>query len=68
MPVKSQFFINPENQLHCTAEFVSKALKDLLVVLIVFITAKNMSCIHIKQLVSGMSENSPCTLKIGWNE
>ena len=32
-----------------TAEFVSKALKDLFFVLIAFITNENMSCIHIKQ-------------------
>ena len=42
-------FINLENQLQCTAEFVSKALKGLFFVLIVFITAENTSCIHIKQ-------------------
>ena len=40
---------NLENQLKCTDESVSKALKDLFFVLIVFITAENMSCIHIKQ-------------------
>ena len=36
--------ISLESQLQCTAEFVSKALKDLFSVLIVFITAENMSC------------------------
>ena len=40
---------NLENQLQCTAEFISKALKDFLFALTVFITAENMSCIHIKQ-------------------
>ena len=30
---------NLENQMQCTAEFVSKALKDSFIVLIVFITA-----------------------------
>ena len=39
-------FINLENQLQCTAEFVSKALTDLFFVLIVFIKAENMSCIY----------------------
>ena len=39
---------NLENQLQCAAEFVFKALKDLFFVLIVSITAENMSCIHIK--------------------
>ena len=43
------FFTNLENQLQCTAEFVSNALKQLFFVLIVFITAESMSCIHIKQ-------------------
>ena len=37
-----------ENQLQFTAEFVSKASKDLFFVSIVFITAENMSCIHMK--------------------
>ena len=32
-----------------TAEFVPNALKQLFFVLIVFITAEIMSCIHIKQ-------------------
>ena len=40
-------FTNLENQLECTAKFVSKALKDLFFALIVCITAENMSCIHI---------------------
>ena len=40
---------NLENQLQCTSKFVSKALKDLFFVLIVFITAENMSCIHTEQ-------------------
>ena len=40
---------NLENQLQCTAEFLSKTVKDLFFVLIVFITAENMSCTHIKQ-------------------
>ena len=43
------FLTNLENQLQCAAEFVSKALKYLVFVLIVFITAGIMSCIHIKQ-------------------
>ena len=43
------FITNLENQLQCAAEFVSKALKDLFFVLLVFITAENMPCIHIKQ-------------------
>ena len=34
---------NLENQLQCTDEFVSKALKEFFFVLIVFITAENMS-------------------------
>ena len=38
---------NLENQLQCAAEIVSKALKDLF--LFCFLTAENMSCIHIKQ-------------------
>ena len=33
---------NLENHLQCTAEFVTKALKDLFLVLIVFITAENV--------------------------
>ena len=40
---------NPENQLQCAAEFVPNTLKQLFFVLIVFITAESMSCIHIKQ-------------------
>ena len=43
------FLTNLENQLQCTTEFVPKALKQLLFVLLVFITPENMSCIHIKQ-------------------
>ena len=39
---------NLENQMQCTAEFVPKALKQFIFVLIVFITPENMSCIHIK--------------------
>ena len=45
---------NLENQLQCTAEFISKALKIFLV-LIVFIAAENMSCVN---------ENLMCTLHI----
>ena len=41
--------INLENQLKCTAEFISKALKDLIFVLMVLIAAENMTCIHIMQ-------------------
>ena len=37
---------NLENQLQCTAEFT---LKQLIFILIVFITAESISCIHIKQ-------------------
>ena len=40
---------NLADQLQFTTEFVYKALKDLFLVLIVFITAENMSFIHIKQ-------------------
>ena len=41
---------NLENQLQCTAQFVPNALKQLFcLVLIVFITAEGMSCIHIKR-------------------
>ena len=48
---------------------MSKALKDLLFVLIVLIAAKNMSCIHIKQLKLGVNENSACTfISDGMNE
>ena len=57
-----------ENQLQCTAEFVPKDLKHSLFVLIVFITAKSMSCIHIKQLMLSVNENSECTFNIRWNE
>ena len=39
----------PMYQLQCTTEFVPNALKQLFFVLIVFITAESMSCIHIKQ-------------------
>ena len=42
-------FTNLENQLQCTAEFVHNGLKQLFFVLIVFITAESMSCIHINQ-------------------
>ena len=48
---------NLENQFQCTAEFASKALKDIFF-LIVFITAENMSCIHIKQYMLHANENS----------
>ena len=34
----------------------------------VFITADNMSCIHIKQQMLGVNENSACTFHIRWNE
>ena len=47
--LESNFLTNLENQLQCTAEFVSKVLKDLFSVLIVFKTPKNMSCSHIEQ-------------------
>ena len=46
---RESFLTELENQLQCTAEFVSKALKDLFFVLTVFITTENMSYIHIKQ-------------------
>ena len=61
-------FTNLENQLQCTAEFVPNALKQLFSVLIVFITAESMSCIHIKQQILGVNENSGCTFHIRWNE
>ena len=32
------------------------------------ITPENMSCIHIKQQMLGVSENSACTFHIRWNE
>ena len=53
-------------QLQCTAEFVSKAFKDLFFVLIVYTTAENVSGIHIKQQVLGVNENSACTFHIRW--
>ena len=59
---------NLENQLQCTAELISKSLKDLVFVLIVFITAGNMSCIYIKQQMLDVNENSACTFHIRWNE
>ena len=59
---------NLENQLQCTSEFVPKALKQLFFVLIVFITPENMSCVHVKQYMLGVSENSACTFHIRWNE
>ena len=43
------FFTNLENQLQCTTEFVSKALRGSFFVSVVFITAENMSCVHVKQ-------------------
>ena len=51
MPFQSleSFLTNLENQLHCTTEFIFKASKVLYFVLIMFITAENMSPIHIKQ-------------------
>ena len=55
------FLTNLDNQLQCTAEFVPKALKQLFFVLIVFITPENMSCIHIKQKMLDVNENSACT-------
>ena len=48
----------------CTAEFVPKALKQLVFVLTVLITPKNMSCIHIKQYMLGVNGNSACTFHI----
>ena len=48
MAVK-EFLTSLENQWQCAAESVSKALKDLLYLLIMFITAENMSCIHTKE-------------------
>ena len=59
---------NLENQLQCTAEFMTKALKQLFFALIVFITPENMSCIHIKQEMLGVNENSACTFPIRQNE
>ena len=59
---------NLENQLQCVAEFVTKALKHLFFVLVVFITAENMSCIHIKQYMVGKNETSACIFHIRWNE
>ena len=59
---------NLEIQLQRTAEFVPKALKQLFFVLIAFITAENMSCVHNKQYMLGVSENSACTFPIRWNE
>ena len=59
---------NYENQMQCTAEFVPNALKQLFYVLIVFITAESMSCIHIKRKMSGVNVNSACTFHIRWNE
>ena len=59
---------NLENQLQCTVKFVCKAIKGFYFALIVFITAENMSCIHIRQYVSGFVENSACTFHIRWNE
>ena len=51
MPLQSSesFLTNLENQLQCTAEFVSKALKDSFFVLIVLKTGEIKFCIHIKQ-------------------
>ena len=43
------FLSNLEKQVQRTSEFLPKALKYLFFVSIVFITAENMSCIHIKQ-------------------
>ena len=60
---------NLENQLQCTTKFVLKALKDLFFVLIMFITAENMSCVHIKgksgQKISKaqMKEHDKCKKK-----
>ena len=55
------FLTNLENQLQCTTEFVPNASKQLFV-LIVFITAESMSCIHIKEEMLGVNENSACIL------
>ena len=59
---------NLENQLQCAAELVPKALKHLFFVFIVFITAENISCIHIKQYMLGVNEGSVSTFHIRWNE
>ena len=59
---------NLENQLQCASEFVPNVLKQLVFVLIVFITPENMSCIHIKQRMLGVSENSAGAFHIRWNE
>ena len=37
------------DRLQCIAEFVLKELNELFVILLVFITTQNMSCISIKQ-------------------
>ena len=47
--ILESFLTDLENKLQCTAEIVPNAIKQLFFVLIVFITAENVSCIHIKQ-------------------
>ena len=47
---RQSFFTNLGNQLQCTAEVVSKALKDLFFVLIVLVAAENKPRIHVKQV------------------
>ena len=59
---------NLENQLQCIAEFIPNALKQFFFVLMVFITAESMSCIHIKQYISGVNEKSACTFNTSWNK
>ena len=54
--------------MQCTTEFVLKALRQLVFVLIVFTTPENMSFIYIKQQMSGVNENSACTFHARWNE
>ena len=56
---------NLENQLQCTSKLVHKALKQLFCFNCVYNTL-NMSCIHIKQYMLGVSENSACTFHIRW--
>ena len=41
--------------MQCTTEFDSKALKDIFFVFVAFMTAENMSCIHIKQSMLGVN-------------
>ena len=55
------FWTNLENQLQRTAEFVSKALKDLYFVVTVFITAEICAVFTLNIKMLSVNEISACT-------